>query len=197
MARNQVDQEDQALNEEFSALSTSWRSAVNPVQGPSSVVNRRIREQARYHLGDRLKENWLMGHLPVLWLGICVFFAISLYVILSMDHLKEVGAGELDFDPDNRVLHGKTPVQGWIKLSFRVKADGLARDVIIIERCLHQGEAQHCNPAKDFYLTLDQALVRNLEIQAIRAIQSQKLTAIPGRHEQTLWISEKAFRQTR
>lgn len=190
MKRN-WDKDDNELQEEYEDLSNTWKASLAPVRRPPVFLNRRIRAQARYQLGDELKQSWLFGNLPLIWLAGCIFFAMSLYFIMSVEYMQK-NPGEEE-SPVVTQTHGESLVvvspsglNGWVKFSFRVDAFGSAKDIQIIGSCLTLRRVTECDPSKEKHMDVE--LRQKIEMAAIENLKQQRFEQIPGRIQKLLHI---------
>lgn len=187
---DQMGEEDKALDEEFGALSSAWKKSVETTGGPRSAISRKIRLQARFELGEELKENWLLGPVPLVLLVLCVFFAVSMYVLMSLEMFSgKPGAVVREGTSVNElVVEDAGYISGWVRLSFRLRPSGYPRDIQVISKCLTPYKASQCGPGKQEYRELNGRLISAIEDKAIAVLKNQQFSQIPGRQEQTFTV---------
>lgn len=183
--------DDNELQEEFGDLSSRWKESVAPVKKLPGSVNRRIRDQARYQLGNELKDNWVFGNLPLVWLAACIFFAMSLYFVMSMEFMQKNSMDEnstigTETARENLLVTGSPNLKGWVKFSFRVDGFGYPKDIEIIGRCLTLTALSECDPSKEEYF--DAGWRRDIDTIAINNLKSHKFDQIPGRIQKLVYI---------
>lgn len=178
------DEEDRELQEEFEDISTAWKKSADPKKAPW-LLDRQIRQQARYQLGDLLKESWLFGNIPLVTLAICLFFGLSLYFVVSLQYIQGGGNDESVDEPptilnaDDRknqllIERNKPPLKGWVRLSFRTNANGMAEDIVVLARCYIFKDAADCVPSADMENYPQRKFTEKMDQHAVETLQKKK-----------------------
>lgn len=87
--RDKWDQEDLDLEREFGEVAEAWRRSAGNSPRVSRSLDRKIREQSRYRVGEQLKQNWILGHGPLLILAILLLFAIGVFFVVSLENDRD------------------------------------------------------------------------------------------------------------
>lgn len=178
------DEEDRELQEEFEDISTAWKKSAGPKKTPW-LLDRQIRQQARYQLGDLLKESWIFGNIPLLTLVICLFFGLGLYFVVSLQYMQEDGNDESVDEPptilnaDDRknklvIELNKPPLKGWVRLSFRTNKNGLAEDIEVVDRCYLFNDVAQCVSSGDMEDYPDKKFTEKMDQRAVKILEKKK-----------------------
>ncbi len=148
-------QEDIELEEEFEEVTHAWRESAAPPPRVPGALDRRIKEQARYRVGEQLTQSWLFGSGPQLALAASLLFGIGLFFIVSLENAPPAEDRGLDLDrvvpfsgspsteaPARPVV---TRTSGWIRLSFDVNEAGKAQNIDVMDRCLRRPGSDRCS----------------------------------------------------
>lgn len=84
--RDNWDQEDLDLEKEFGEVAEAWRRSAGNSPRVPRALDRKIREQSRYRVGEQLKQSWILGHGPLLILAILLLFAIGVFFVVSLEN---------------------------------------------------------------------------------------------------------------
>lgn len=88
------DEDDAELEQAFGDVSAEYHTGREPAPRVPRSLDRRVREQARYHLGIELDEvaanHWIFGHGPRLSLAASLMFGIGVYFVVSLEQEKQI-----------------------------------------------------------------------------------------------------------
>lgn len=107
--KSQWTNEDFELHEAFEEVSEAYRSERGPAPRVPSALDRRIREQARYHIGAELSENWIFSKAPQLAVAAILLFSIGIYFVVAVDNQAPVTGGRDAPIFDDRSGHEDAP----------------------------------------------------------------------------------------
>lgn len=85
-AQTHWDEDDLELEKEFEDVASHYREQRRPGPRVPSALDRKIREQARYHIGDELRDSWIFGHVPQISLVASIFFGVGVYFVVAVDN---------------------------------------------------------------------------------------------------------------
>jgi len=79
------DGDDFELEREFEEVSDAYHSKKGKPPRVPKRLERRIKELARYRIGEELRDNWIFGHIPQLSLAATLLFGVGVFYVVTLE----------------------------------------------------------------------------------------------------------------
>lgn len=162
--RRNWDEDDFEIESEFVDVSSALNSINEFVPRVPGRLDRRIREQASYQIGNELSQNWIFTRAPQLALAASLLFGIGVYFVVGLERFdqaglvsesvpeiivarKEVSQRTANININTESMSESIRLSSghsWVKLRFNVDDSGAVREITVIESCLKTAPRDHC-----------------------------------------------------